>query len=463
MTGSDQSTERKAVDGLVFVHVSDIHFHFKKNSGALDRDADIAHQLVLDAGSVTGRLGICHGIWVNGDIAYNGQQAEYDIAKTWLRQLCESVQCDDFAVWTVPGNHDVERPKPPAMRDTLIKDLRAGDYTAANDTLRGHLEGEDSQLLFRVLTQYNAFAIAFECSTAPNRPAWQDDLRLNDGSLLRLHGLTSTLCSNQHDDDKANKLVLGEFQLTGLREDHGVVHVVMCHHPITWLLDAKEVEPHLNARARIQLFGHEHQEVVTRIGDSLRIAAGAVSPPRTESRWEPRYSVLHIAVHGRSDQRQLIVRMYPRVWDGTARKFVEAAGGSPREYTLPLPRWSAPAPAVSSELPSTPSVHSSAAAVESAGSHRPARLTIPMRPERVLTYRFFELPYSVRLEVAVRLGLTADQDQGVTDPELTRRFFERARQKLVLPQLWEELRERLGLPQEPNPFKAQGTTGDINA
>lgn len=463
MAGTDHTDLKSAPRGLVFVHVSDIHFHFKQNGNDLDRDADIAHELVLDAGRVTGELGRTDGVWVNGDIAYHGKADEYALAKEWLGRLCDSVRCERTAVWTVPGNHDVQRSTPPSVRDTLIQALRDGTRTAANDTLRGHLESEDAHIFFRGLTHYNEFASAFECATTPIRPAWHDDLPLSEGYVLRLHGVNSALCSNSLDDDGSNKLVLGEFQLTALRNEDGVVHVAMCHHPTNWLLDARDVEPLLNARARIQLYGHEHEEVVTTINGSLRVVAGAVSPSRTENHWQPRYSILNMFVASDEDQWRLVVRMFARAWDPTTRRFVAASGESPREHRLSVPQGVVPSRTIPSGLADSkavPALDQLTGSEELAG--RPVR-AIGMRPERVLTYRFFELPYSVRLEVAVCLGLTADQDQGVTDPELTRRFFERATQKKVLGELWEELRQRLGLPVEPNPFRQPPAPGDRDA
>lgn len=447
--------------GLVIVHVSDIHFHFKQNVGHLDRDGDIAHQLILDAPRIVASLGVCHGVWVNGDIAYTGKAEEYALAKAWLRELCGGLGCDPLAIWVVPGNHDVERAIPPAVRDDLISVIRNRDPARANDTLRGYLEGEDSHLFFRYMSKYNEFAGSYQCAVDASRPAWQQDFPLNDGSTLRLHGLTSTLCSNNLDDVGAHKLALGEFQLTGLREDPGVVHAVMCHHPPNWLLDAREVEQQLNARARLQMFGHEHEEVHTRINDSLRLVAGAVKPQRGRD-WEPRYSILELTVQRDGTNRTLSVRVFSRTWDPTQRQFVSAAGEQPRVYVLPLPNWDPPHPPStldeslkSDTMPGTERILPSE---ENLGP-----LVLAMRPERILANRFFDLSYSVRLEIAVKLGLCADEDQGIGDPELTRRYFERARHKRSLGQLWEELSKRLDVAEEPNPFSDPPSQGAHDA
>src|SRR4051794_38157107 len=94
--------------GLTFVHISDIHFHFKRNGTLLDRDSEIAHQLILSAAQVASELGGCDGVLMNGDLAYNGKAEEYKLAISWLAELSSAVGCDPLAVWVVPGNHDVE-------------------------------------------------------------------------------------------------------------------------------------------------------------------------------------------------------------------------------------------------------------------------------------------------------------------------------------------------------------------
>ncbi len=93
---------------LVFLHLSDIHF--TKHSGRPgDLDEDVRRELECDALEVRRRFDHFTGILVSGDIAFSGQAAEYDTAKSWLNQLCLSLGCAAEDVWVVPGNHDVDR------------------------------------------------------------------------------------------------------------------------------------------------------------------------------------------------------------------------------------------------------------------------------------------------------------------------------------------------------------------
>lgn len=96
-----------ASEALRFIHLADIHF--RGSSGIpTDLDRDIRNELVKDAQSLLNR-DLVTGILVCGDIAWSGREAEYQVAANWLAQLCEELQCAKEFVWTVPGNHDVDR------------------------------------------------------------------------------------------------------------------------------------------------------------------------------------------------------------------------------------------------------------------------------------------------------------------------------------------------------------------
>jgi hypothetical protein len=73
---------------------------------------------------------------------------------------------------------------------------------------------------------------------------------------------------------------------------------------------------------------------------------------------------------------------------------------------------------------------------------------------RQLTYRFLRLPYVVRLRVIQSLGLLSSEDEGVRDPEFSRRVFQRARERGQLASLWEAVEKEYSNRHAPelNPF-----------
>jgi hypothetical protein len=67
-----------------------------------------------------------------------------------------------------------------------------------------------------------------------------------------------------------------------------------------------------------------------------------------------------------------------------------------------------------------------------------------MSPERILVYRFFELPHIVRLEIARELGLWSDEDDKMCweSKEIFDLIFERASGSVnVLADLWDSVEE----------------------
>ena len=63
-----------------------------------------------------------------------------------------------------------------------------------------------------------------------------------------------------------------------------------------------------------------------------------------------------------------------------------------------------------------------------------------MDAARVLTYRFFALSHVTRIDIARKLKLVRNEDEGVLDYELFNRVFKRASaDRNLLAQLWQEV------------------------
>jgi len=116
-------------------------------------------------------------------------------------------------------------------------------------------------------------------------------------------------------------MALGDLQCTLQRED-GVEYLTMAHHPPSWLLDHDDVTRYLNTRARVQLYGHKHEQWIEPLGYGVRVIAGAVHPERTESKWVPRYNVLTLTLRNEGRHRLLDVIVYPRRWSEEETCFI---------------------------------------------------------------------------------------------------------------------------------------------
>ncbi len=259
---------------LVFIHLSDIHFS-KKWHDHYELDRDLRDQIEIDVSAMKAKFQSVTGVLIGGDIAFSGAREEYDIAREWLKKLCAIAGCRDQDVWCIPGNHDVDRvlyDSSRTLRDYHDR-LRPGDSTAVDEGITDYLRDEiAAPLLFKPIEKYNQFAAHFRCPSRQDPLAWQHDHKLSDGSVLRLHGMNSVLTSDKTDNDTDRKLVVGTIQASP-KEEVGVTYLTLCHHPPDWLIDGSTVRQRLNARARVQLFGHKHYQVIDEMNNCLHIGA----------------------------------------------------------------------------------------------------------------------------------------------------------------------------------------------
>lgn len=433
---------------LILLHLSDIHFRSGHSATAFDRDRGLREELERDVRSLVGSLGPVNGILVTGDIAYSGQEDDYKTAQAWLGRLCELVDCPSHRVWTVPGNHDVDRGSvnSSAMLKAMHQEVRRGGAGEVDDRLASWAkDAVAGPAILSPLTNYIQFANQYGCGITRNGFFWEQDLSLNDGSTLRVRGVTSTVISDASDSDGDDKLALGEMQMSAARED-GVEYLIMCHHPPSWLLDQDTFDNYLR-RFRIQLFGHKHQQRLDIINDNLRLAAGACHPVRDERLWEPRYNLFSIQVVVDSGRRRLRVDVHPRIWDRVSTRFVRA-GDAHFRFEPELQTWQA--------LP--PQNAGAAARVEKSSPAQPAQSGMGgdlVDARRRLVYRFYGLSYVVRLDISRILGLLEDGDAGISDSEFGKRVFERAKTRHLLGDLWEAVESRYLDPASVNPFRAR--------
>lgn len=438
---------------LVFVHLSDLHIRGRDLGTVHDLDSDLRNELVRDLENLREVIPPISAILITGDIAFAGKEEEYAASRDWLRDLCERLGLEEADVRTVPGNHDIDRgviQRSPILRDIQARFRQRPRLTqqVIDGLLRDYLAGDPAggPLMLSPLANYNELAGGFKCSTTPATPAWKADFTLNDGSTLRLTGINSALISNEHDDDGSNRLVVGSAQAT-LRQERGVAHAVLCHHPPDWLLDQDEVEDLFNERAIIQLFGHKHRARSRRVGNSLRLYAGALHPSRWEEGWDPRYNVLTLRVEGTDRERRLLVRRWERQWSQQLRRFASAAPSGSEEVSLTLEPWTRPAGRAA--LPSV--AHPATATQEPLEDRRMPAVGdgVPISEDedtmgipRAVIYQFFELPYHVRMEVVLTLKLLQDEDRGTSEQELFERVLARVEERQLQEQFRQEIEQR---------------------
>ncbi len=91
----------------VVLHITDLHFTTEPLRHSDDRE--LALQTLIDAISALPVEWHPSILCITGDIANRGVSADYELASKWLDQLLGRFAIPLAAVFTCPGNHDVDR------------------------------------------------------------------------------------------------------------------------------------------------------------------------------------------------------------------------------------------------------------------------------------------------------------------------------------------------------------------
>ena len=420
---------------MLFLHISDIHF---KSPDCLDLDRDedssIRTLLMRDLIERIGTLGNVDGIFIGGDVAFKAAADEYETARAWIQQLAQITGCPRDRIWTVPGNHDVDRRM---IKDSLsIQNAQAAVATAPADRREAALaaqlkDKESGQSLFRPHAAYNLFAAPYGCQIWPDKPFWQQDVpNLGGGVSLRVFGLTSTLLSGQRGgNDEERDLYLSPLQ-TVLNPAPNTINMVMVHHPIDWLMDGDPVDDRLGNRAMFHLFGHKHKQKAVLAKRYVRLGAGAVNPSRGEKPYDPGYNLISIEVTGEGASRGVDVNIHQRRLQADPEKYVAIIsddGTDVFSHRIALPV----APAIPGAVdPGDAEVQATAGGAEAAHrlSAAEAEASLGQESNSDLLYRFWKLASSQRRKIASKLGLLDAEEMGLPEPERYGRAFIRAGQ-----------------------------------
>lgn len=425
---------------MLLLHISDIHFRCDEICTPLDPNKHLRNEIVRDAEMMCDRLKKSpSAILISGDIAFAAHPDEYKFALTWLENLAVRCGATSDCIFVVPGNHDVVRNKASKMLvQALHKQIKSTESILIDKTIRDILsDQETSRIMYEPLDQFNLFALQFLCDiNAPTRTITFRDLRLNDGSILRLAGLNSALVSSSA--DKAGDLFVDPacFQLS---RERGVEHLVICHHPFSWLRHGDSLKSHLNDVARIQLFGHEHTQRIELERKTVRIAASAAHPNRAEHGWEPGYNLIELDVTGSGHERTLNVAAHVRIWQSNPGQFRPKMDGQDDvfKHAIKLEAW-APMPTEKSSG-ATALTDSSTAEDNVVISAAQATGSDTMDTLRSIGVRFFKLTLSQKSAIAGKLGLLEEEDINQPDFERFRRVFERARDRNMVAELAAEV------------------------
>ena len=280
----------------------------KRLLDALARDVAEAHE--------RGECPPPDAIFVTGDLAFSGQQGEYLLARDWLARVAGAVGLDLGRVFSVPGNHDVDRAADKEMlTDMLVGAVRAGIRTL-DDVLH---DARARPFLAGRMVAYSAFARALgpavDSAPGEERLFW-DHSEVVRGTKVRVVGLNTALLATGNGDK--GKLALGESQLQLLRSSKGELTIVLSHHPFQWLSDGAVVAAQAGQSADVHLSGHVHEaEAMIQWGGGgtgiVRVQAGTAHFEK-QGGGEPEGLGYNWASVVRTADGRVVLRVWPWRW-----------------------------------------------------------------------------------------------------------------------------------------------------
>jgi predicted phosphodiesterase len=425
---------------MLMLHISDIHF---KSPQCLvpdqDPDSAIRTRMMRDLNVQVNLLEPVGAILIGGDVAFKGAPDEYATAWKWIQQLAAITKCPLERIFVVPGNHDVDRSVVEKSVPTQnAQHVIASAASADREWRLSQQLGDEAsgQSLFLPHAAYNEFAAPLMCQIWPERPFWHQDIELEGGVKLRIHGLTSTLLSGKDGgNDAQGSLYVGPRQ-TVLDPVPNTANMVLVHHPIDWLVDGDAVDDALTARAAFHLFGHKHRQRAVMADNYVRIGAGAINPSRSEQPYQPGYNLIDMKVEGTGDDRRIAVELHQRrlqdnpeifgpILTQQGGKVFRASISVPDEAPLPVVGGGASAVYAAGHAP-TISVDNDAVEVQD------AEAAMGETDTRDLLYRFWQLTSGQRRRIAQDLGLLEKDELKLPEPERYGRAMIRAGERNLI-------------------------------
>lgn len=266
---------------ISWLHLSDLHLR----SGDHYDQSVVLSSLIADIESQLATGSTIELIYLTGDIAFSGAASEYAVAGTFIKELAAACRVPLGRVYSVPGNHDVNRSR---LTPLMVEASRA---LSTRELVSGVIgtPTEVAWLNERLENYYDFVRGLFPWAGTLSRSelSFTENMSIN-GIDLSIIGLSSAWVSGASDDH--GRLLVGERQVReALAEARGKdLLVALMHHPLSYLadFDAADVQGLLDRRCDFVLHGHIHNFGAVRLtspdSEVFYLAAGAVYQGRRE-------------------------------------------------------------------------------------------------------------------------------------------------------------------------------------
>jgi hypothetical protein len=337
--------------GITWLHLSDWHqgseaFAQFQESEAFDRSfvGERLKEDILNRTSISPDLAKIDFFVFSGDVAFSGQEAEYQAAIEQLfTPMLAATGLSEDKLFIIPGNHDIDRKKfrflPLELTRPFNSEAEVKVWLNVNN--REH-----------ILKPFAAYDLFIKNYTKQKNTNYASTYNLEiDGIKVAFLGLNSALMCGRNKIIRDGKeevndygnLIVGEPQLfDGLKElGDADVFIAVLHHPFEWLttFDRFNIKEQLGENFHFILSGHEHFPEINMIegtmGHCLVIPAGAGFDKRVPD--NPIYTNAYNFVHIDFDTGQITI--YLRCWNNRKSKFDKDTNVySSGQKSFPLPK-----------------------------------------------------------------------------------------------------------------------------
>ena len=323
------------------LQMSDIHW--TKQPNAADDYTDIRNSMIEDLENYCQETGNKFDkILLCGDIAFSGSKDEYERANIFINELCTKIDCKPDEVYTVPGNHDKnvnEHPK--CIREFIHTSLC--NHGTHIDKLWLNMITEDFTFIKKLYTpfkEYNEFcnnerdcAEPFMLSALDEDKEQYDNSQMYwcyefdeelNGYKINLYGVNSALTSDLQDYDTDPKRQNGHLLYLPMLAYHeaqihdGVINILMCHHPLDFLLNRESIEKDLDRRYALQLYGHVHLAESNMVNNAVHVYSGALNPGDiNDDTYQPVYNIIELSIDKHEDGEDILnINLQVRIYNG---------------------------------------------------------------------------------------------------------------------------------------------------
>ncbi len=332
-----------------FLQISDIHF--SNQAGCDDDYAQMKSKFLEDIAKCYKEKGNIDYVLICGDIAYAGTEAQYKEARSFIDDICTSIEYsgeNGGNVFMVPGNHDKKRDvytrtrfllresllKKNALKQLLSSKVNepmsvgilyapfkqyykmAADYTSISDIAR-------KSVVFPESDQETGGVPKFESG---DNMFWSELIGRLKGIPVTLHGSNTSLLSDK-DDGESKSLIAGKQHLQMLPTQaynvttkENEIHILMLHHPMSEIIDGDKIEKDIDSRFQLQFYGHMHKQS-SLCNNVVKIYSGALQPPEADvmdedNEYFPVYNIIELEIEDEEGKPCLKVDVFSRKWDG---------------------------------------------------------------------------------------------------------------------------------------------------